>query len=240
MAISIRGRVLRRYSLIALLTLAGRGWVCAAADATTSASIPSTAEVPNWIAQLDSERFSEREAATRALAELGAPAIDALGTVAADGNAETAWRAILVLTRIWESASPADSARAYSALQGLARSGAAATASPAADALRSLEWDLIGRQMTLKGRRFDAKFLTTPLRAVELNHTSVTDADLARFCRLPTVEHLYLDGTCVTSGALDHLLRLPRVSTLRLPGLQLPLIRRAVAPRVRRAASAQN
>lgn len=204
---------------VALSALASPGWLSAAdgsATPTTGASRSSPDDVPNWIARLDSEQFSEREAATRALAALGAPAIDALRAVAENDDAETSWRAILALTRIWESALPADSVRAYAALQGVARSGSAASAAPAADALRSMEWDLIGRQMKLKGSRFDARFLTTPVRAVDLNHTTVTDADVAQYCRLPTVEHVYLDGTCVTSAALDHLLRLPRVTTLML------------------------
>ena len=54
---------------------------------------PCTAEVARLIAQLGSDRFAEREAASKRLEEIGEPALDALHKALSSGDLEVRYRA---------------------------------------------------------------------------------------------------------------------------------------------------
>src|SRR5687768_10036630 len=52
------------------------------------------AAIAGWIEQLDDDRYAVRKSAQKSLAAVGAPALDAVGEVAAKGSLESATRAV--------------------------------------------------------------------------------------------------------------------------------------------------
>jgi hypothetical protein len=87
-----------------------------------SAPPAPTAEVANWIRQLDADRFVDRQAASDRLAEAGKLAISALQAAAETGSPETTARSIEVLAGHLSQSSAETRVAAQAALEQLAKS----------------------------------------------------------------------------------------------------------------------
>jgi hypothetical protein len=80
------------------------------------------------VEQLDAERFSERQAASEKLAEIGKPAIAPLAKAAVGDSLEVTTRAIALLGKFLDSSDQATKDAAKTALEGLAKSDKPAAA----------------------------------------------------------------------------------------------------------------
>lgn len=124
------------------LALAAVWFVCHAASPVLAAG-PSTAagpsaavdEVRHWVRLLDSDRFSERQQATRQLAQLGRQAVQPLAETVSQGGRESAQRALGVLRELALAQAPDDESGAWEVLRRLATNqpDAAVTATANAD-----------------------------------------------------------------------------------------------------------
>lgn len=79
--------------------------------------------IQKWIRQLDSDRFAEREQATRSLVEAGRKAIPAVAEAASSRTLETRHRAFEILRTLLDSLNLETRREAIAALEGLAASG---------------------------------------------------------------------------------------------------------------------
>jgi hypothetical protein len=70
---------------------------CAAEPPVVAAQPPSAAAIAEWVTQLGSAQFAEREAASRRLAEAGIDAVGPLAEAAAGGDLEVSSRAVEIL-----------------------------------------------------------------------------------------------------------------------------------------------
>jgi hypothetical protein len=86
--------------LIALAVTAACGVALAAASGSPAAPLPAELSIQTLIAQLGSDDFAGREAATRALEKLGAAALPALRTAARSENPEVRSRASSLIGKI--------------------------------------------------------------------------------------------------------------------------------------------
>jgi hypothetical protein len=94
----------------------------------TEAKGPSADEIAKLVEQLDAERFSERQAASEKLAEIGKPAIAPLAKAAVGDSLEVTTRAIALLGKFLDSSDQATKDAAKTALEGLAKSDKSAVA----------------------------------------------------------------------------------------------------------------
>jgi hypothetical protein len=119
-----------RYSRIVALCLVP-AWATMADEQPTAA----TAEVTELLRQLSAPAFTDRQAASRRLAELGPTAIGALEKAAASPEHEAASRAIEILKQHFQSPDETSKLPAQATLQRLEKSAAVATAQRARDVL---------------------------------------------------------------------------------------------------------
>lgn len=82
-------------------------------------------EVQQWIQNLDSDSYAERQAAMKNLRRCGTAGITALAAAARGSNLEATARAIDVLTQMYESPDPEVAMAADEALEGLGENGPA-------------------------------------------------------------------------------------------------------------------
>lgn len=98
--------------------------VAVAADGEAKAKPPgavaSAEEIANLTRQLDADQYSQREAATKRLIDIGKPAIPAVRKAAVEGSLEVTGRSIDILKNLYESSDEATKAAAEKALQQLA------------------------------------------------------------------------------------------------------------------------
>ncbi len=91
------------------------------AAADNSAENVATAErIDELIKQLNGDRYAEREAAMKALIDIGQPAIEAVDRAATAGSLEVTSRSIDILKKLYESSDEATKAAAEAALKQLA------------------------------------------------------------------------------------------------------------------------
>ncbi len=101
------------------------------ADAAASAE-----EIADLIHQLDADQFSQREAATKRLTDIGKPAVPAVRKAAVEGSLEVTGRSIDILKNLYESSDEATKSAAEKALQELADGDHRAAARRAKDILK--------------------------------------------------------------------------------------------------------
>ena len=97
--------------------------VVLAGKATGAPAAADENQVKQFIERLDSDRFADREQASKQLLELGAPAISALKTAALSNSLERSARAVAILETHLKSGDAATKTAAKSALEELASSG---------------------------------------------------------------------------------------------------------------------
>jgi hypothetical protein len=218
---------------VLLLTLSA-GW-----QASPSAAEPARpAEIEGLIKQLGSVRYEEREAASKALEEIGVPALDALLKAAADDqDAEVRKRAGEVAQRV-------ELRMRAEVLAGVRKHGGRLTAwsgrhhlGPGLEIdlsgtlfadqdLATLRWLKDARILDLSGTRVTDAGLPhlrplRELRQLGLRGTGVTDAGLAHLAGMDTLEDLDLSHTRVTDAAFAHLRGFPRLWSLNLRGTRV-------------------
>ncbi len=113
--------------------------VAVAAEEPAAVEPPSAAEIAALVEQLDADGFAERQAASDKLAEIGQPAVEALGQAAMGDSLEVIVRAIDLLKNLMDSDDTATQEAAKAALEQVSGSDRAAAARRAADALRTAE-----------------------------------------------------------------------------------------------------
>ena len=87
-----------------------------------AAKAPPAGEIAEWIRQLDSDAFSEREAASEKLSAAGKAAAAALAEAAASDSLEVSTRAMKILRKLFDSPQPETKAAAKEALEKVAKS----------------------------------------------------------------------------------------------------------------------
>lgn len=105
--------------------LGGIGLVANAQEAVVPAAAPkaSAAQLQQWLAELDSDSFEVREAATEKLAQAGPAAVDVLAGGIVSESAEIAWRSGASLERIALGGDEKTLARITNILDGLSTKG---------------------------------------------------------------------------------------------------------------------
>ena len=97
--------------------------VVLAGKATGASAAADDNQVKQFIERLDSDRFADREQASKQLLELGSPAISALKTAALSNSLERSARAVAILETHLKSGDAATKTAAKRALEELANSG---------------------------------------------------------------------------------------------------------------------
>ncbi len=133
-------RLLSISAVLVSLFLSSAAWPDdqdAQVNSRNKAAHPSQEQVKQWIALLDSDDFTEREAATEQLAAAGIAALGELEQAARSENLEIAWRAVEAIGKMLNSKDTAQFEAARKVMAGLARAGPAATQRRAKHALQS-------------------------------------------------------------------------------------------------------
>jgi hypothetical protein len=100
---------------------------------------PSNEEIAKLVAQLDAERYADRQAASEKLEAIGRPAIPELAKAAVGESLEANVRAMELLAKFLESSDAATKEAAKAALETIAKSERQAAAGRATDALSAEE-----------------------------------------------------------------------------------------------------
>ncbi len=127
-------------SWVVILSLLGFVPVGAADDATeaeTGEAEVSAERIATLVEQLDSDKFAQRQKASRELADIGKPAIAALAEAATGESLEAIVRSIDILKGLCESKDDPTKAAAREALEKVAKSDRASAARRAQDALKA-------------------------------------------------------------------------------------------------------
>jgi len=131
---------------------AGEG--SAQTEVSTSATATDSPKLETLVRQLDSDRFAQRQAASRRLTEAGKAAIPALMDAGLQGGRESATRAIEILGRFFRGPDADTRAAAQTALEGIAASTATAAARLAKEVLEPKEEPASEENVILGGQVF--------------------------------------------------------------------------------------
>jgi len=190
----------------------------AAAEDRSAAS-----EVERWIADLDSDRFAQRQAATAQLQQLGERAIPALAAAADGHRAEVTRRAIDVLASLSDSEEFRVAKAAREALGGLAQSAHRLAASRAAIVLHEqhlrqqraalVELRNLGAEIQIGGVE-DGELIVHRLMLGRAWQGG--DDALHLLPRIRRIDELKLYGPQFTDTSLDAVVELSGVQVLRI------------------------
>ena len=159
-----------RGALAAVLILSLAAAACAEeTEPSSDKKPPSSEEIAALIADLDSDSYQTREAATRSLIEIGGPAVKPLSEAAATGSLEVGVRAVRVLEALYTGKNSAEVSAAEGALETLAGSNSRSIAGRA-EQVFSLHQDVARRVAIAKIRSlggipkyYDSKFEAQPV-----------------------------------------------------------------------------
>jgi len=107
--------------------------------AAVTVGAETTKPVAEWVAQLDSNKYAERQAATTQLNRLGKEAIQPLSDAILDGSGEVVTRGIEILVRLAGSPEVETSREAFESLQRIAASEKPISSKLAQRAVRDLQ-----------------------------------------------------------------------------------------------------
>lgn len=192
----------------------------AEADAAISAE-----QVKKWVADLDSDRFIDREVATEKLISAGAVAVGPVAEAAASNNLEVTTRGMYILQELALSVDPETEEAAHNALEKMAESRGTPTGRRAAAALAKL--DAIRHERALDElKKLGAKVGTVssqfgmPVaqrRLIEFDeHWRGEDKDLARLGWLRGVDELVFQGPHVNDEWLKYVPMVTGLDTLTI------------------------
>jgi hypothetical protein len=193
--------------MLATIPFAAR--LCAEESGRTAPPQP----IAQWIKELDDDRFSVREAATRKLAAAGKEAVAALAAAADGDSPEVTHRSLGILRRLFLSSDASTTAAAKAALLKLAASKNAAVAERAEEALRARQ-----QQVLADFQRAGASFEITDGRVTALNLDEVKEPRtvMPLVQELPDLESLGLSNPEVGDEELAHIKGLRKLQRLDL------------------------
>ncbi len=126
-----------RWIVIVGIVVAGQ--IAMGSDASSNPA-PSTDQIQQWVAALESDSYSARHAATERLILAGQPAVEAVTRAIEQGGLETIIRGIYILRQLALSTSSIQTeAAAYDALQQISRRPVTTAARRAATAVQALD-----------------------------------------------------------------------------------------------------
>jgi hypothetical protein len=209
-----------RVAAVWLLYLALGGGDSVRCLADQSAATPE--EIAAWIRDLNHERFSLREAASRRLLRAGAPAIGPLAEAAAAGPLETTVRAVQILCELGQSPDLEIATAAEQALRMLATPRITSASEQAAAALATLDAQAEhrAREALLKlGAAYGSGVARVsgppdPSHLLLNTRWKGTDDDLRLIERVTQLDFLSLHGTPLSdkgAAILGHFKHLKRV-----------------------------
>lgn len=187
-------------------------------------------QIEHWIKQLDSDRFNERETATKKLVAAGATAIEPLVRAMAHANLEVSARGTYVLR---ELALQGDDDSAESAEEGLRKlskqfasvgSRARATLEQLADVREERSMKLLQRQ----GAKFRSSAERIFAMQAGIAHTASqfsleideswrgSDSDLRKLRWLKSVDRVHFMGSRVTNRSLEFVAEMPGLTILTI------------------------
>lgn len=119
------------------------------------------AEVQQWVKNLDSDVYAERQAAMKNLRRCGTAGVTALAAAARGANLEATARAIEVLTQLYESPDPDVAMAADEALEGLGENGPAVAIVRTQKALTTTLYDMRRRHAIAAVKRLGGNIIAT-------------------------------------------------------------------------------
>ncbi len=207
--------------------------VCAAVPAAEKPLPPdrkveaaiSTERVKKWVADLDSERFYDREVATEKLIDAGAVAVGPVAEAAASNNLEVTTRGMYILQELALSVDADTEEAAHGALKKLAESRGTATGRRAAATLAKLnairhdraleELKRLGATVGTVSTQFGLPVVQR--RLIEIGEKwRGEDKDLTRLGWLRDVDELMIHGPRVNDEWLKHVPKVTGLDTLTI------------------------
>ncbi len=193
--------------------------------ADESQSAPSPEKVRRWIAELDSDEFWVREAATKKLHQSGRSALAALAEAGKSDKLEVSTRAIGVLSRFLESSEANTELAAETALEDIAAGRVSSSASHAESALAGYRGSRQERAIA-KLRQLGAQATSITLSSGEIGPVRIaigegwrgTTEDLASLKRITSLQALSIYVKSVDDEAVKHIAPLRSLTTLELYG----------------------
>jgi hypothetical protein len=209
--------------IIVLALIVPSAQTCAADDA----------DIQDNIAALSSDKFSDRERATKALIAAGVAAIPSVAEVASSADREASYRSLMVLDRLASSGELVARKPARRALAELAKSPNAPVARAAKESLRvvtaeavqqlranggEVEWNHDKLWSVSFANRSVGDLTMTALDDIEpiqlnFTRTQITDETLKRLADHTQLELLNLMSTKVTDDGMAYLASLTEVKT---------------------------
>ena len=215
----------KRFLLVAALFLLATAYIAPhaiaeekPAPATASHPAPSSADIGDWIAELNNDQYLVRERATRKLLDAGPAALDQLQVAADSDRPEPADRSVWILRRLTSAKDQGLKRQALEHLAGLKKRPQIAAA--ARETLTELQHQEAKEAIEqLGGRFFERDFVLagaiTHGGQVDLDERwHGTDADLVHLRNLKDLRVVRVAGTDISAAALGK--ELPRCVTLQI------------------------
>lgn len=166
-----------------------------------------------WIRDLGSDRFADRQAATRELSAAGSEAVARLTAAAERDESEVIQRCIGILYRLALSKHPRTAAEAKLALTELAQSKNAKTARRARAAIQARQLKVVTFFRNLGARVSSEGGTVTTIR---FDGTAVRDEQLELLCEFPDITYLSLGSTQIGDAGMAHVSCLSKLQGLNL------------------------
>jgi hypothetical protein len=170
------------------------------------------ADVKSSIAALSSDKFSDRERATKALIAAGVAAIPSVAEVANSADREASYRSLMVLDRLASSGELAARKPARRALAELTKSANAPVARAAKESLRVVTAEAVQH---LQANGGEVEWNHDKLWSVSFANRAVGDLTLAALDNLEPIQ-LNLTRTQVTDATLERLVDHTQLEVLNL------------------------
>ena len=190
-----------------------------------AAADPAVEQIRRWVAQLDAERFVDREVATERLIAAGLTAIEPVLAAATEANLEVTTRSVYVLQELALCADERTAEAAHAALERIAQPRLTSAARRARSTLARLNLIRQDRAI-LELKRLGANVGTRPSElgfalvegySVELNESwQGSPQDLVRLRWLRDAGELTLEGSQVTDEWLKHVAPMTDLSALTI------------------------
>jgi hypothetical protein len=195
------------------------------ATAAAQDTLPTLAQVEEWVADLGAERFTKRDAATKHLIAAGAAAIEPLMEGIAQHGLEVTTRGIYVLQQLAVAGDEATETSARSSLEKIAAARVTAAARHARDALDKL--DSLRQQRALAelqrlGARIDQNYQELastmgPLFMIEIGDNWRGTVDDLRWLKfLHDVQQVSFVGEKVEDSWLAHIANMPNIQLVKI------------------------
>ncbi len=199
--------VLRVHTLL----LAGVFWIAEPLNTIpASAADEPSPQIADWVEELRSDKFGNRETATRALVAAGPAAVDPLTHAAEGANLELALRSIQVLHQMCLSNDDATWKAAENALTKAASGSAEVASRCASDILSTMPSSAIARL------RSQGAQVTDESTVKLIGNWRGKDDGLVNLRWMPRLTTLWIDAAPITDAGLQHLRWVPWLRDLAI------------------------